>query len=135
MRKVQKAAEKMSPLGPSAELLFNEATTNLSAAEIAILGQHLQHFNRVKATERALEQKIVEGASVSIVSGDPRFVGKTGTVVKAQRIRCYVNIEGANNRPVPGTDANGIYFFTSDVTPVEIEAEIEQPEPEAVSVA
>ncbi len=115
MRKVQKAAEKLSALGQSAQLLFNEATTNLTASELAVLALHIQHFNRVSATERALNVEIKEGSPVQIISGDPRFIGKTGTVVKAQRIRCYVNIPGANNRPVPGTDSTGIYFFTSDV--------------------
>lgn len=119
MRKVMKAAEKLSPLGQAAMLLFNEATTNLTAAELTVLADHIQHFNRVQATERALSQvKVDLGQTVTIVGGNARYVGKTGTVVKAQRIRCYVNIPGANNRPVPGTDATGIYFFTSDVSPV-----------------
>lgn len=106
MRKVQKAAEKLSGLGQAALLLFNEATTNLAAAELGNLARHIDHFNRVKATERALEQKIEADMQVTIVAGDPRFIGKTGTVVKAQRIRCYVKVEGI---------AKDVYLFTSDV--------------------
>ena len=129
MRKVEKAAEKLGGLSDAAQLIFNDATTNLPAADLATLALHIAHFNRVKATERALSTEIKAGLTVEVVSGDPRFIGKTGTVVKAQRIRCYVNIEGANNRPVPGTDETGIYFFTSDVVAVEA-VEVEATEPE-----
>lgn len=114
MKKVQKAAEKLGALGQAAELLFNEATTNLTAAELATLATHIQHFNRVKATERALTQKIEAGATVTIVGGDPRYIGKTGTVAKAQRIRCYVTLEG-QTKP--------IYLFTSDVALAQVAAE------------
>jgi chemotaxis protein histidine kinase CheA len=109
MRKVAKAAERLGTLNESAQLIFNEATANLTAADLATLALHIQHFNRVKATERALTQTITEGMSVSIVGGDPRFIGQTGTVTKAQRIRCYVQVTGAK-KPV--------YLFTSDVQPV-----------------
>jgi hypothetical protein len=107
MRKVARAAEKLGPLDQASQLLFNEATANLTAAELSTLALHIQHFNRVKATERALGQKkLTMGQVVSIVSGDPRFIGKTGTITKAQKIRCYVQVEG-------GTKP--IYLYTSDV--------------------
>ena len=108
MRKVVKAAERLGTLNDSAQLIFNEATANLTAADLATLALHIQHFNRVKATERALSQSIEAGQSVTIVGGDPRFIGQTGTVTKAQRIRCYVEVTGAK-KPV--------YLFTSDVVP------------------
>lgn len=120
MKKVQKAAEKLSALGQAAELLFNEATANLSAAELASLATHIQHFNRVKATERALNQELTVGQTVNIVGGDPRFIGKSGTLSKVQRIRCYVDVEGIN-KPV--------YLFTSDVALAETnEAIVEETE-------
>lgn len=106
MRKVQKAAERLTPLGQAALLLFNEATANLTGAELATFAAHIQHHNRVQATQRALGQKIEAGMQVTIVGGDPRFIGKVGTVTKAQRIRCYVQVEGA---------AKPVYLFTSDV--------------------
>jgi len=109
MRKVMKAAEKLPTLGQAAMLLLNEAQANLPAAELQGLALHIQHINRVSATQRALNQTIEAGMTVRIVSGDSRFVGQTGTVAKAQRIRCYVNVEGAK-KPV--------YLFTSDVEPV-----------------
>jgi hypothetical protein len=107
MKKVAKAAEKLGTLDENAQLLFSDATSNLPASQVAILALHLTHFNRVKATERGLNQKIAAGQSVTVIGGDPRFIGQTGTVTKAQRIRCYVQIEGVN-KPV--------YLFTSDVT-------------------
>lgn len=106
MLKVNKAASRLPELEPSAALILSEATANLSAAQVAALALHLQHFNRAKATERALSSRIEAGAHVTIVGGDPRFIGRTGTVTKAQRIRCYVSVEG-HDKP--------IYLFTSDV--------------------
>jgi hypothetical protein len=109
MRKVMKAAEKLPTLGQAAMLLLNEAQANLPAPELQALAQHIQHINRVSATQRALSQTIEAGMTVRVISGDSRYIGQTGTVAKAQRIRCYVNVEGAK-KPV--------YLFTSDVEPV-----------------
>lgn len=106
MAKVSKAAEKLSTMSEAAQLIFNDATANLSAANVANLAAHLQHFNRVKATERALNQNIEVGQTVTIVGGDPRFIGQTGTITKSQRIRCYCEVTGAR-KP--------IYLYTSDV--------------------
>jgi len=109
MRKVEKAAERLGPLGQAAEILFNEATANLTQADLAALALHIMLFNRVQATRRSLNQQVEEGQQVEIISGDPRWIGKVGTLVKSQRIRCYVSI----------TDiAKPIYLFTSDVSPV-----------------
>lgn len=115
MKKVEKAGERLSDLTEAAQLIFNEATANLTAADLANLATHIQYFNRVKATERALSQKLEVGQTVNIVSGDPRFIGKSGTLAKVQRIRCYVDVEGLN-KPV--------YLFTSDVALAET-AEVE----------
>jgi transcription antitermination factor NusG len=106
MEKVVKAASRLPGMSEQACRFLDEVTVNLSAADLTALAMHIQHFNRVKATERALSQKIAPGDTVRIVGGDPRFVGQTGTVSKAQRIRCYVEIPGVN-KPV--------YLFTSDV--------------------
>lgn len=106
MSKVQRAAEKLPELTEVAQGVFNDATTNLTGPQLAALASHLAHFNRVRATERALGTKIEAGVKVTIVGGDPRFVGKTGVVAKAQRIRCYVDVPGVNKQ---------VYLFTSDV--------------------
>jgi hypothetical protein len=63
--------------------------------------------------------KVEAGNTVTIISGDARYVGKTGTVSKAQRIRCYVEIPGVS-KPV--------YLFTSDV---EVMAAAEQAQAKA----
>jgi len=106
MKKIEKAAAALPDMSPSTQLIFNEATANLSAAQINALSLHLQHFNRVKATERALNQKLEVGQQVRIIGGPTKHVGKLATVERTQRIRCFVNIPGVN-KPV--------YLFTSDV--------------------
>lgn len=106
MSKVAKAYAKLPLLGELATSLFGDITANFTRDQVTALALHLQHFNRVKATERALNQRVSTGASVTVVGGDPRYVGKTGTVTKAQRIRCYVSVDGVS-KP--------IYMFTSDV--------------------
>lgn len=126
MKKVNKAGERLAPLSETAQLLYGDATTNLTSAEIASLAQHLQYFNRVEATKRALERKLEVGDTVQITGGDPRFIGKEGTVVKVQRIRCFVK--------VAGTDRD-VYLFTSDVSPVESEVQESTTESEELQVA
>ena len=106
MSKVEKAASKLPEITEAAQSTVNEITANFSAAVVASIAAHLNHFNRVNATERALNQKVATGDTVRIVSGDARYVGREAVVSKAQRIRCYVDIEGVN-KPV--------YLFTSDV--------------------
>lgn len=106
MKKIDRAAGKLPMLNCAAQILFNEAITNFSAEQINAISQHLLHFNRVKSTERALSQKVESGTTVKIIAGDSRYVGMTGTVSKAQRIRCYVTVPGVKR---------DVYCFTSDV--------------------
>jgi transcription antitermination factor NusG len=110
MKKIEKAAAALPEMSSSMTLTFNEVTTNFSAEQINALALHLQHFNRVKATERALAQKLDIGQRVRIVGGPTKYVGMMGTVDRAQRIRCFVEIPGFK-KPV--------YLFTSDVEIVE----------------
>lgn len=113
LAKVQKAASKLPALNEAAQLTFNEITTNHGRDQINAISAHLAHFNRQKATERALGMSFGVGDTVRIVAGDTKFVGLTGTVSKAQRIRMYVSIDGFK-KP--------IYCFTSDVELVEAAA-------------
>ena len=113
MSKVDKAAEKLPVLDEQMQALFNELTVNAPRDSIAAFAAHLIHFNRVKATERALTQKVTMGDNVRITGGDARYVGQTGIVTKRQRIRCYVDIEGVK-KPV--------YLFTSDVEVIPAQA-------------
>lgn len=113
MKKIETAAAKLPALQTdAARRIYDEIVTNLSQDQVMALALHLQHFTRTKATERALGQRVTAGARVRITGGDPRFIGKFGTVDRAQRIRCYVNVPGFK-RPV--------YLFTSDVEVLQIQ--------------
>ena len=114
MSKVEKAGARLPALEDAAQRMFNDVTANCTQAQVAALAVHLQFFNRTQATTRALTQKVAIGDTVTIMGGDPRFIGLTGTVSRSQRIRCYVTVEGVNKE---------IYLFTSDV-----EVQAAQPE-------
>jgi len=109
MAKVARAASKLPQLSSDASDAFSTLTIKLATDQIAALALHLQHHNRVAATQNALAVKMTTGTAVRIVGGDPRFIGKTGVVSKAQRIRCYVAVDGV---------AKPVYCFTSDVNTV-----------------
>jgi hypothetical protein len=109
MAKVVRAASKLPQLSTDASDAFAALTTKLATDQIAALALHLQHHNRVAATQNALAVRMTTGTAVRIVGGDPRFIGKTGVVSKAQRIRCYVAVDGV---------AKPVYCFTSDVSTV-----------------
>lgn len=115
MSKVDKAAEKLTKLDDGSSAVYNDITTNFSRAQIAALAEHLQHFNRVQATQRALTAKLTVGDTVRITGGDPRYVGQVGTLDKVQRIRCFCVVEGVS-KPV--------YLFTSDVEKVDSEVAV-----------
>lgn len=106
MSKVDKAAAKLPKLGDDATDAFNDLTVSLPADQIAALAQHLLHFNRAQATQRALSQKLNVGDQVRVLAGDSKAFGMVGIVSKAQRIRCFVDVEGFRNP---------VYLFSSDV--------------------
>jgi len=122
MKKVKRAEERLPSLSEAAQALFNQSTVSLPAAELSALALHIQHYNRARATERAVSAEVKVGTQVRIIGGDPRFVGKTGPITKVQRIRCFVEIPG-REKPV--------YLFTSDVELFE-DAQAEAQEAEAV---
>ena len=121
LAKVQAAEARLGTLSEDAQLIFNEAITNLSAAALTILAGHMAHFCRKNSTLMALSAKPEVGQRVTITGGDPRFIGKVGTVNKVQRIRCYVQLDGVEKVH---------YCFTSDVAPVAVPVE----EPVAAAV-
>lgn len=110
MAKVTRAAAKLPVLADRAAEVYNDITANLSRDQVTALSLHLAHFNRVMATASSGSVKLEPGMQVTITGGDPRFVGKTGVVSKAQRIRAYISVEGFKK---------DIYVFTSDCTPVD----------------
>lgn len=115
LSKVAKAFNRLPALSQEAQLTVNDVAANFSQEQVAAIAAHLAHFNRAQSTRRALGQKLAAGMQVTIVSGDPRFIGQTGVVVKAQRIRAYVQVDGVNK---------ALYVFTSDVAPVFAESAI-----------
>ena len=125
MSKVQRAGEKLPQMSDELSVLLGSITVSHTRDEVNTLAQHMLHWCRVQATSAALGAKVEAGCTVKVVSGEyPELVGKTGTVVKSQRIRCYVFIEGANNRPVPGIEETGVYFFLSDVEVVAADEQV-----------
>jgi len=99
LAKVQKAEARLPKLTERAAAVFRDITVNLTGAEASSLALHLNHHNRASATQRAVGLKLEEGMQVRITGGDPRFIGQEGTVVRAQRIRCYVEVPGTK-KPV-----------------------------------
>ncbi|MCR4330920.1 MAG: hypothetical protein NUV49_03525 [Patescibacteria group bacterium] len=110
MAKVDKAAEKLPTLTEAAQAAFDSATADLTPAEVFAVAEHFKHFVRVSRTSTALDTKLNPGDQVLIKSGNARFIGVQGTVIRSQRIRCYVE--------VPGYDKQ-VYLFTSDVSLIE----------------
>lgn len=130
MAKVTKAAEKLPPMDEQTQAAYNQLTEgddSLTPAQVFVLSENLSHHVRVKQTQAALDMDLNVGDHVQVLSGDPRAVGMTGTVTKAQRIRCFVTLD-ENERSV--------YLFCSDVEVLEA-AEIQEvpadTEPEADS--
>lgn len=110
MSKVEKAASKLPPMSEGAQKAFGALTGKLSSGDLFSLTENLKHHIRVAQTQGALQMSLKVGQVVKIVSGNPRFVNQTATVMKVQRIRCYVEVPGYN-KPV--------YLFTTDCQPLD----------------
>lgn len=110
MKKVARAAGKLPKISSAAASILDEVTTNLSRVDIATLALHLQHFNRMKATEMSMGRRFKNGQRVRIVAGDLDNLGKVGTIESARPLRVFVNVPGVK-KPV--------YVFTSEVELVE----------------
>lgn len=125
--KVDIAAGRLPVLSESATQMFNELKASFTSTELLALSAHIVHFNRANATQRAATIKVPVGATVKVIAGDPRFVGLVGTVVRSQRIRVYVKVEG---------QAKELYLYSSDVAVQDAEELPVEDQPETdVSVA
>lgn len=111
--KVEKAAANLPPMNEDTQLIFDEAK-KLRPTDIEVLAAHLAFEARKTATIAASTSNLKVGQQVTIIGGQPRYIGQSGTVTKVQRIRCFVQL-----------DSNGkeIYLFTSNVVPVATAAE------------
>lgn len=121
MSKVEKAAARLPALDTAALAILNDIKLNLSRPTALALAAHLQHYNRVESIKSCSGRDIEPGDEVEVVGGDPRFLGRKGVVVKAARIRCYVDFKDGEK---PG------YFFTSDVA---LDESVRDTEPAAES--
>lgn len=115
MKKIEKAEAALPRISDETRKMLGEITSTISGVELESLALHIQHHNRVQQTKRALKGVSFEpGDEVRIVSGAAKYLGKTGVVDRAQRIRCFVRVHGVS-KPV--------YLFTSDVEPLTAAAE------------
>lgn len=107
MKKIEKAAAALPRISEATRKALDEITSTITGVELESLALHIQHYNRVQQTKRALKGASFEpGDEVRVVSGAAKYIGKTGVIDRAQRIRCFVRVHGAS-KPV--------YLFTSDV--------------------
>lgn len=105
--RVQKANEKIPELTVEAkDMLVQLLGMGLSLADLEAFSGHVAGHVRLERTKIALDSTVEVGQTVRIVGGDAKFVNMVGTIDRAQRIRCYVN--------VPGVD-KPVYLYTSDV--------------------
>lgn len=106
MKKVDKAAAKLPKLNETTAKAFADLTSSASPDQLSALALHIQHHNRVAATQRSATVKLQPGDTVKIIGGEPRFLGLTGTIEQARNIRCFVRVDG---RKAP------VYLFSADV--------------------
>lgn len=93
----------------TSETIANVFATNPSETDLVTIIAHLQHNLRARQTIKAAQGvALTVGQSVTLIAGEPRFIGQVGTVVKVSRLRCHIALEGREKC---------LYVFTSDVTP------------------
>lgn len=108
MAKLNTAKGKLLPLTGDSQKYFDQLVSNLPTESIETLSGHLSFHVREQRTKNAVNSTVKVGQPVKVTGGeDKRYVGQVGTVVKAQRIRCYVEVAGKQ-----------LYLFTSDVEPL-----------------
>lgn len=123
--KVQKFINNLPQMSEEATTVFNTAKT-LSTTDINVLVAHLTAETRIRgvnassSTSGKVDLKV--GDAVQVVSGNQtKFIGKTGTLTRVQRIRCYAKFDEYEKEG---------YFFLSDVELVSRPASIVNNAPE-----
>ena len=107
MKKVEKARAKLLPLSSEAELLYSEIIGNFGGPMVNAIAEHLKLHVRMSATQRATEGKALPvGTTVRIINGDAKYLNMVGTVVKSQKLRSFVKVEGVRK---------DVYVFTADL--------------------
>jgi len=130
MKKVEKAAAALPALSEDAKAFFEEAKAALSSNDLIALSAHIQLHCRASATVESSGRKLTVGQAVKITTTDvaayAKFIGKEGTVAKANRVRCYIAVPGFEKL---------VYLHISDVTPCEAPAQESAPEGEPAAEA
>ncbi len=110
MKKVEKARAKLLPLSSEAELLYSEIIGNFGGPMVNAIAEHLKLHVRMSATKRATEGAALPvGTTVRIINGEAKYLNKVGTVVKSQKLRSFVKVEGVRK---------DVYVFTADLKAV-----------------
>lgn len=120
LAKVEKVAAQLPLLTeePSAVLA---AAKNLTTADICGVIAHLQVEVRRRSITAVADagargdEKLNEGDRVKILTcqHNPSYIGRTGTVTKVQRVRCYVRLDGKEYSE-KDDGRTGDYFYHSD---------------------
>ena len=111
MKKVEKARAKLLPLSSEAELLYTEIIGNFGGPMVAAIAEHLKLHVRMSATKRATEGAALPvGTTVRIIGGEAKYLNKVGTVVKSQKLRSFVKVDGVRK---------DVYVFTADLKVVD----------------
>jgi hypothetical protein len=119
--RLKTASDKLPQLSDNASgCVLNVIGANLNETELACVITHLQYSLRSRQTLAAVNGSSLEvGDEVIIVTGQANYIGKTGTVTKVSRIRCFVQ--------VPGKES-ALYLYTSDVRKISETNELEETE-------
>lgn len=123
LAKVDKVAAQLPMLSTDASVLVT-AASQMATADIYAVINHLQIAVRrrgitmIAQGQARGDGKLAVGDRVTVISAqNPTHIGKTGTVDKVQRIRCYVKLDGKIYSQKDGRPS-GDYFFHSDVRPL-----------------
>lgn len=114
MKKVERALSKLPSLNEATQLIFNEATCNISGQQLDALAQNILHHNRMMATVNAMKSNMLRiGDMVRITGGEPKFIGMVGTVAKSRQLRAKIQVEGVEKL---------VYIFTGQAELLELSA-------------
>lgn len=106
LKKVERAKAKLPQLNEKMQALVDNIVSSFSLHQLDAIAMHMQLHARAEKTRLASKGGALPiGASVTIFGGDPRYIGKVGTVVTSQKLRATVAVDGAK-KPV--------YIYTSE---------------------
>lgn len=100
--------DRLPKLSLDAQTIFDMAKEQLQRGDIEVLTAHLSaHTRRLAVQSASSTVDLKLGQRVTVKSGNPRAIGKTGVLSKLQRVRCFVTLDNGEE----------LYLYTSDVAP------------------